>query len=89
MATMASICWGLSNIAFEASNDKHFPNPVQRAFGFWGNYWAWTATVVQGDAFQWWLDVCHETSLRQFGADRGTNNCVEFPIRGHTRRQMA
>ena len=65
MATMASICWGMSDIAFEASNDTRFPNQMQRVFGFWGNYWAQVAVAVQGDAFQWWLDFCHETAQLQ------------------------
>lgn len=62
MANMASICWGMSHIAFEASNDNRFPNQMQRAFGIWGAYWVQTAIFVQGDALKWWLDFWHETA---------------------------
>ena len=77
MATMASICWGISDLAFEASNDNRFTGPMQRVFGFWGNYWAQTAIIVQGDALQWWLDFYHETAQLQL--KRSFNNLLDCP----------
>jgi hypothetical protein len=60
MATMTSICWGFSNIAFDASKDDHFPDFIQRGFGFWGNYWFSMAMLYQGDAMRFWSAVWDE-----------------------------
>jgi hypothetical protein len=62
MATMTSICWGFSNIAFDASKDDHFPDFMQRGFGFWGHYWFSMAMLYQGDAMRFWCAVWDEAA---------------------------
>ena len=60
MATMTSICWGFSDLSFQASRDEHYPNWLQRSFGLWGSYWSLMAVAYQGDAIRFWCAVCDE-----------------------------
>ena len=66
MDTMTSICWGFSNMAFDASTDDDFPNPLQRVFGFWGSFWFWMAMAFRGDAIRYLGEMCDEAAKRHF-----------------------
>jgi hypothetical protein len=66
MNTVAAVSWGLCRLAYDASEDAHFPGPMRRLFGMSGHYWFWTASAFQGDAYKMWLELCNELTRRQF-----------------------
>lgn len=53
-------------MAFDASTDDDFPNPLQRVFGFWGSFWFWMAMAFRGDAIRYLGEMCDEAAKRHF-----------------------